>query len=1281
MSKPTVKQLDESLKGLIEWERFALYLPGMTEVNTAVIKKDKKDDVIGQKLFLYETWLKVYPSASWQDVVQALEIAEENALANAIKSKSLQQPQFEPEKQVTGEIEVPEYVVNKLDKLHTLFLELTSNIKSETESAVENGTITIKKLIQHTQEQRAYKIEQLEKVQTTDDFFNAIHPHYTFLDCSLMIGLPSLTSKSVFLKAEAYVSDIKLFKKETKVKDLRCALRPYFRYKNPPKDTQVTIALENTWESEKIWMVEELIKTLFGLKPPDECQWFRVIPGSVIVTFLIDKHVTKQFSTKIQKHVTFMRLLGVISLEIGGVFVPLSERKGCFSFNDSLIQATLLGNREAVSFLIEHLKVNVDLQTQHPFVPLEEDEHRIKTYNTMQKLTKLKAKFALVLKYLKHMLSTAEENGNLSVQELVKPSVYLLEDEPIFAVEGLQSATTTDELFRVVDPYYNFLNYRMIRNLGNQLQETAHVFNDYQKKLSDLKRSNQFQSLQVALEQHFPTFNSVTNIKIKIGLGKMWQKSTIEHLEKLLGFIFTLCCCDEFLWFRVSSEPLTAVFLAPKHRLPLLMKSVKETQYFRLIGVILLVIGEVSVFEEKDDTLTFDKAIDQAEGIIDKINRDDASESDTYHKISRLSFFLSRMKFYEPTCKREYIEIDNNNNYILNYDSGSTPLIIACCTDQSSLVEFLLNNGANPNVKTEEKWTALMYASVLGNINVVCELLRHKAAVDVANSKSKTPLMLACSAGNTDVVKILLLKTTVLNGEGRGGSRPLHIATKQNNLQVVEVLLHSVSEEPVNITSLRRIPCDLYRKPCYYHVSLYQWGLNSLNSLGCSPLHIASKKGNIKIVEKLLEAKADTKPLDPYGKRIPSPLHVASEKGHYQIVQKLLDAKAKVNAWDHNDHTPLQVATYYNQSTVVEVLLKANACPNIGEPDNEKMEIPFHYYEGWSSIRVLSDDAIMWGRLSLLHFACSKGYLDIVDALLKAQADPNDQQNYSGVTPLHVVCTAVGLFKRTSLKIASYSEHTFLKVIDKLLEANADPNIQTSSKDTPLQMACLGRLFKIAERLIKGKADPNIANASEETPLMIASQKDCSEIAKLLLDAKAEINVQCYNGLTALHKASISGSYETLQLLLQYKADPNIRADDGSTPLYIATLKNFIGMVKVLLEAKANPNFARVEKYHQAVSDFMLQYCDEDKNILHLNATEQLLKTINYPTFQADSAGYTPLHVACMHGDPELVQLLLSYQADTTVKSPLGHTALIIAELLGHREIVDIMSQTPALQQ
>ena len=74
----------------------------------------------------------------------------------------------------------------------------------------------------------------------------------------------------------------------------------------------------------------------------------------------------------------------------------------------------------------------------------------------------------------------------------------------------------------------------------------------------------------------------------------------------------------------------------------------------------------------------------------------------------------------------------------------------------------------------------------------------------------------------------------------------------------------------------------------------------------------------------------------------------------------------------------------------------------------------------------------------------------------------------------------------------------------------------------------------------------------------------------------------------------------------------------------------------MLLQAMANPNIPYVKHYDQ-VTPGLLWFQDDAK---YLKDIEAFLKTINYPTSHADSAGYTPLHVACMHGDPELVQLL-----------------------------------------
>ena len=88
-TKPTPPELDGCLKNLVDWERFALYLPGICQTHIDIIKKNYHQDVVNQKLALHKKWLQVHPNASWDDVVQALEKVEENAIASEIKAKFL----------------------------------------------------------------------------------------------------------------------------------------------------------------------------------------------------------------------------------------------------------------------------------------------------------------------------------------------------------------------------------------------------------------------------------------------------------------------------------------------------------------------------------------------------------------------------------------------------------------------------------------------------------------------------------------------------------------------------------------------------------------------------------------------------------------------------------------------------------------------------------------------------------------------------------------------------------------------------------------------------------------------------------------------------------------------------------------------------------------------------------------------------------------------------------------------------------------------------------------
>ena len=80
-------ELSFALTSLVPWEIFATYLPGMTQADIEKIQTDKPGNAEKQKITLFYIWLKVFPGASWSDVVRALKKARENTLALEIELK------------------------------------------------------------------------------------------------------------------------------------------------------------------------------------------------------------------------------------------------------------------------------------------------------------------------------------------------------------------------------------------------------------------------------------------------------------------------------------------------------------------------------------------------------------------------------------------------------------------------------------------------------------------------------------------------------------------------------------------------------------------------------------------------------------------------------------------------------------------------------------------------------------------------------------------------------------------------------------------------------------------------------------------------------------------------------------------------------------------------------------------------------------------------------------------------------------------------------------------
>ena len=101
-AKPEMPELDIHLKKLVYWDRFALHLPGIEQAHINIIKGNNRGDLVAQKLKLYEKWLSVFPGASWNDVIQALEKAEENAIASNLRSLFCRAPEENVTKSIKG---------------------------------------------------------------------------------------------------------------------------------------------------------------------------------------------------------------------------------------------------------------------------------------------------------------------------------------------------------------------------------------------------------------------------------------------------------------------------------------------------------------------------------------------------------------------------------------------------------------------------------------------------------------------------------------------------------------------------------------------------------------------------------------------------------------------------------------------------------------------------------------------------------------------------------------------------------------------------------------------------------------------------------------------------------------------------------------------------------------------------------------------------------------------------------------------------------------------------
>ena len=136
---------------------------------------------------------------------------------------------------------------------------------------------------------------------------------------------------------------------------------------------------------------------------------------------------------------------------------------------------------------------------------------------------------------------------------------------------------------------------------------------------------------------------------------------------------------------------------------------------------------------------------------------------------------------------------------MLETDAGTTALMVACCNNDTQMVQLLLDSRADPNLKSNTGWTALIYSALFGNPKTVQLFLNYKADVNIKkDSNGATALIYACRDGHMKIVKLLLKKSADPKQQMNDGATPLYIASAEPPT-VVERLLEAKADPNIPV--------------------------------------------------------------------------------------------------------------------------------------------------------------------------------------------------------------------------------------------------------------------------------------------------------------------------------------------------------------------------------------------------------------------------------------------------------------------------------------------------
>lgn len=225
-----------------------------------------------------------------------------------------------------------------------------------------------------------------------------------------------------------------------------------------------------------------------------------------------------------------------------------------------------------------------------------------------------------------------------------------------------------------------------------------------------------------------------------------------------------------------------------------------------------------------------------------------------------------------------FVKIDTKDN------NGWTPLARAIMSNNTSMVAYFIEAGANINARVDNMGNATMLhlAAIRSNEDIVQLLIDFGAKIDAVSEKQYTPLHCAAKYGNVKAIDLLIKAGADIEATTHKWFTPLHLGATQPDIT------RALIDHGANIHARSHT----YRTPLLY-------ALDTPQSL-----------------DYMLQAKADPNAEDVFGK---SALMVAVECGNAKSVQLLLDHNVLFRK-SKDDYSPLNKAISMKNTPIATML-------------------------------------------------------------------------------------------------------------------------------------------------------------------------------------------------------------------------------------------------------------------------------------------------------------------------------------------------------------------------